>query len=492
MSLIDRDKNGRDDRDDLRALAERALTDRGFRTHFSAEVMRAVVEHRPPDDAALRDLTGLPWSSIDNELSRDLDQVEYAERHDGFVRVMVGVAEVADYAPPRGPVDRAAEHNTATVYTAGGVFPMLPVALSEDETSLLDGLVRRAMVTSLDVAPDGSVLDARHFPAYVRNAKKLTYPEVSAWLDGDAAPSLDADPVLQEQLALQETAARWLRAERVARGGAGFDLPETELVRDADGHVVDIVTRTQTRAGRIVEDLMIAVNEAVARTLEGSGLSSIRRAVPPPPRWDRMRAVAERWGYALPEAPDACALGTFLARASREHPDDAEEITVAVMKLSGRGAYVLHEAGSDQPDGHFGLATAAYAHSTAPSRRYVDVAAQRLLHALHRGHAPPLGDDELAAIAERCTVMAANAARVERQVGKSAAALFLADRVGHRFEAVVSGVTARGTWVRLLGPAVEGKLVAKAEGLDVGEHLTVRLEVADVARGHLDFSRVEG
>ena len=491
MTLIDRDGNGRDDRDDLRTLAERALVDRGFRTHFSGDVVRALVEHRAPDDGALRDLTDLPWSSIDNELSRDLDQVEHAERCDGFVRVMVGIAEVADYAPAGGPVDRAAMQNTTSVYTAGGVFSMLPTALSEDETSLLDGRARRAMVTSLDVSPDGRVLAAEHFPAWVRNRKKLTYDAVGPWLDGGAVPDeLADDAVLQAQVRLQHTAALWLRAQRVARGGAGFDLPEAELVRDADGHVVDIVTRTQTTAGAIVEDLMIAVNEAVARTLEARGFSSIRRVVPPPPRWDRMGALAERWGAALPVAPDARALGAFLRGATREHPADAEEIAVSMMKLSGRASYVLRVAGSDEPGGHFSLAAEAYTHSTAPNRRYVDVAIQRLLHAVHRGHAAPLDDDALAAIADRCTLMAANAARVERQVAKSAAALFLADRVGHRFEAVVSGVTARGTWVRLFRPAVEGRLAVKADGLDVGEHLTVRLVSADVAVGHLDFERV--
>ncbi|MFO0648291.1 MAG: RNB domain-containing ribonuclease [Polyangiales bacterium] len=491
MTLIDRDNNGRDDRDDLRQIAERALAERGFRTHFPAELSRPLFEHRTPD-GALRDLTGLPWSSIDNDLSRDLDQVEYAQRHDGFVRVMVGIAEVASYAPAGGALDRAAMHNTTTVYTAGGIFPMLPTTLSEDATSLLDGQVRRAMVTAIDVAPDGRVLAAKHCPAWVRNRRKLTYESVSAWLDGGPLPpELASDAVRQEQGALQEHAAKWLRGQRVARGGAGFDLPETELVRDADGHVVDIVARTQTRAGAIVEDLMIAVNEAVARTLEGRGFSSIRRVVPPPPRWDRMREVAERWGDALPDHPDARALGAFLARATRARPADAEEIAVSVMKLSGRAAYVLRVAGSDRPGGHFGLATDAYSHSTAPNRRYVDVAIQRLLHAICAGHEAPLDDDTLAEIADRCTVMAGNAARVERQVAKSAAALFLSDRVGQRFEAVVSGVTARGTWVRLFRPAVEGKLVAKAEGLDVGEHLTVRLEAADVARGHLDFSRVE-
>ncbi len=491
MPLIDRDSNGRDDRDDLRHIAERALEERGFRTRFEPEVMRAAAERRA-DDRGMRDLTGLPWSSIDNELSRDLDQVEYAQRHDGFIRVMVGIAEVADYAPTGGAIDHAAMHNTTTVYTAGGIFPMLPLLLSEDETSLLDGQVRRAMVTSIDVAPDGRVLASRHCRAYVRNRRKLTYDTVVAWLDGGPPPpSLASDPVLQEQIALQELAAKWLRAQRVARGGAGFELPETELVRDADGHVVDIVARTQSRAERIVEDLMIAVNESVARTLEGHGFSSIRRVVPPPPRWDRMRELAERWGDALPEQPDARALGAFLARATRERPADAEEIAVSVMKLSGRASYVLRVAGSEQPGGHFGLATDAYSHSTAPNRRYADVAIQRLLHAICAGHGAPLDNDQLATIADRCTVMAGNAARVERQVAKSAAALFLSDRVGQSFEAVVSGVTAKGTWVRLFRPAVEGKLVAKAEGLDVGEHLTVRLDAADVINGHLDFARVE-
>jgi exoribonuclease-2 len=490
VKTIDRDQNGIDDREDLRRLAERALRERGFRTHFSHDVDRSVAAWRPPD-GDLRDLSDLPWSSIDNESSRDLDQVEYAERHDGFIRVFVGIAEVTDFLPTDGAVDRAALQNTTSVYTAGGVFPMLPTRLSEDETSLLDGMVRRAMVTSLDVAPDGRVLAATHTPAFVRNRRKLVYTTVSPWLDGDAPPpeGLAGDEVLQDQLRLQLQASQWLRAHRTERGGAGLHVPDIELVRDAEGHVVDITARAPTTGGRLVEDLMIAVNEAVARTLESNGFSSIRRVVPPPPRWDRLREVAERWGADLPERPSPRAVSDFVARATRAHPRDAEEIAVSVIKLSGRGSYQLRVAGSDEPLGHFGLATGAYAHTTAPNRRYVDVAIQRLLHALCQGHAPPLDDAALDAIARRCTDMAALANKVERQVAKSAAALFLADRVGEVFDALVTGVNDRGVWVRLHRPAVEARLVAGVEGLDVGECVRVRLDRADVACGHLDFAR---
>lgn len=489
--MIDRDGNGIDDRDDLARLARRAMEERGLRTDEAALDAPEPLGDDPRDDPRVRDLTGLPWSSIDNETSRDLDQVELAERCEGFTRVMVAIAEVAAYVPPGGAADRFAAANTTTVYTAAGVFPMLPRALSEDRTSLLDGVARLAMVTSLDVADDGSVLRRAHFPAMVRNRCRLDYLGVSAWLDGaDPPPALRDAPGMQAQVRLQESVAERLRARRVEAGALGFTTPEPELVYDGEARVVDIVTRAPTRANRIVESLMLAVNEAVARSLADAGYPCLRRVVRAPPRWRRLRELVASWGASLPEAPDPAALSRFLDAVRTQRPASLEEVQVAVMKLIGRGEYVAWWPG-DAPAGHFALAAEAYAHSTAPNRRYPDIVVQRLLHAALRGERPPDDRAGLDRVAERCTERTADARKVERRIWKSAAALLLADRVGQEFEAVVSGVNGAGVWLRALRPAVEGRLLRGGAGLDVGTHVRARLTAFDVEQGHLDFEAVD-
>jgi exoribonuclease-2 len=485
--MIDRDGNGMDDRDDLLRLAQRAMAERGFRTDEVTPWDVAPIA----DDPRVRDLTDLPWSSIDNEDSRDLDQVELAERGDGFTRVMVGIAEVAAYVPRGGASDDFAAANATTVYTAGGLFPMLARGLSEDRTSLLGGADRLALVTSLDVADDGSVLRREHFPALVRNRCRLDYVTVSAWLDGatEPPPVLRGDPSMQAQVRLQEEVAGRLRARRETAGALGFTTPEPELVYDDEKRVVDIVTRTTTRANRVVESLMLAVNEAVARSLADAGYPCLRRVVSAPPRWRRLRELAATWGVTLPEAPDAAAVAGFLSGVRASQPEALEEVQVAVMKLIGRGEYRAWWPG-DEPAGHFALATEAYAHSTAPNRRYPDIVVQRILHAALRGEPSPYDRGALALVADRCTERTVAARKVERRIWKSAAALLLADRVGHVFEAVVSGVNGSGVWVRLLRPAVEGRLVRGAAGLDVGAHVQARLLAFDVEEGHLDFEPV--
>lgn len=488
--MIDRDGNGLDDRDDLRRLAFEAMRQRGFvfpNADTEAEVASVDAALHLEDDPLVRDLRAMPWTSIDYATSRDLDQLEWVEPTATGARVWVAIAEVARFAPVGGRVDRLAGANTTSVYTAGAVFAMLPTRLAEDLTSLLEGRVRRAWVTVLDVTPEGHTTGAQHFPAVVKNHRRLVYDDVSAWLEGTVEALAGPDDAwLGAQLRLQDTVASWLRARRQADGALGFTSPETELVHDADGRVVDIVARSVRRANQVVEELMLAVNRAVAMHLAEAGVDHLRRVVAPPERWDRLRELAASLGGVLPASPDPGSLSRFLDAAALADPARAEELQLTVRRLIGRGEYRAWRRG-DASAAHFALAVDAYAHSTAPNRRYPDLVAQRCLDAVLRGAPAPYERAELEAIAARCTARAAEARKVERQMDKSAAALFLADRVGTTFEAVLSGINGRGTWVRLLHPAVEGRLVAGAEGLDVGAHLRVTLRASDVARGYLDF-----
>jgi len=398
---MDRDRNGRDDRDELREIAEQAMQARGFVPYPDEKATQQANQtqeislprgNNPRGNqkdtnslslaglSNVRDLTDWPWTSIDNDDSKDLDQLEVSFREKNYTRILVAIAEVDHVCPEKTPIDLRAAQNTTSVYTAAGIFPMLPARLSEDFTSLLPEKERLAAVTELHVTDDGKVVGSEHFPAVVKNYAKLTYDSVSAWLEGSGPlpPALNAREDLVEQVRMQDRVAQALRRVRFEQGALGLDNGEPRPVRDKAGKLVDFAMKRQTRAGGLVEDLMIAVNQAVARYLEAKGFPSLRRAVRTPERWERIVSLGKDWGYILPSEPSPKALARFLESIKRAHPEDFEDVSVAVVKLVGRGEYVGKKPG-ESPPGHFGLAVPDYAHSTAPNRRYPDVVVQRLL-----------------------------------------------------------------------------------------------------------------
>lgn len=492
---------GRRDRDerevDLRELARSEAEGAGFTTAFGPEVegeLRALAEGQGgvEESEGVRDLRELPWSSIDNRESRDLDQVEYAERlPDGSVRLLIGVADVDAYVPRGSATDRHAYANTVSVYTPGVVFHMLPERLSTELTSLLEGADRLAVVTELTVAEGGPVVAVDFYRARVRNRLKLVYEEVGAWLEGRAgAPSGVAGAGgFEEQLRLQDETAGRLRELRRRNGALELETIEADFVVE-EGRAVDLVTKTHTRAQEIIENFMVAANTSMAEYLEARGVPSLRRVVHRPERWERMAEIAERFGERLPPAPDPRALSDFLARRRRAEPACYAELSLSVLKLMGSGEYLVEAPGREQ-EGHFGLAVGDYTHSTAPNRRYPDLVTQRCLKATLAGAAPPYTEAELGEIAERCNHMESAARKVERRMRKAATAMLLSSRAGEVFEAVVTGAKPKGTFVKLLeGPPAEGRVVKGERGLDVGDKVRVRLVSTDPARGFIDFARV--
>lgn len=455
---------------------------------FSVEPPAAPRAFEPAPRPGLRDLRGLPWSSIDNVESRDLDQIEYAEPlSDGRIRVLVAIADVAALVQPDSTIDRYAAHNTATLYTGVRTFPMLPASLGNDRTSLLEDQDRHAIVTEVVVQRDGSLVDfaTKVYPALVRNTAKLSYEHAGAFLDGDrdAAPS---DPAIAEQVQLHAKVASWLRERRIECGALELDTIEARPIAK-NGRVVDLAVIRKNRARDLVEDLMIAVNGATARFLERHASSSIRRVVRAPKRWERIVALARSLGTKLPETPDVRALGSFVAERRRVDPDGFAELSLAIVKLLGPGEYVLQRA-ADPDQGHFGLAVDDYMHSTAPNRRYPDLVTQRLLVAAAQRKPAPYRDDQLSTIAAHCTERENAARKVERTMRKVAAAAMLSDRIGETFDAIVTGASSKGTYVRLRRPPAEGRVVEGEHGLDVGDRVIVRLVGTDPERGFIDFA----
>jgi VacB/RNase II family 3'-5' exoribonuclease len=478
---------------DLVAAAREEMIRGGFSLDFAAGTTEqiAAIEGRPAPvpSAETRDLRDLLWSSIDNATSRDLDQIEYAERLPAGIRVLVGIADVDSAVPVKSPIDQHAAGQSTSVYTAVKVFPMLPEELSTGLTSLNENEDRMAVVIEFVVAPDGTVDGSRIYPAIVRNKAQLAYTLVGPWLEntGKADGKVAASSALQAQLKLQDEAAGLLREQRHRVGALQFDRAEAMAVV-TNGQVQNVVAAHKTKADALIEDFMIAANAVMARTLSSSGASSIRRVVRTPERWPRIVELAARHGGQLPADPDSAALSMFLQKQKAADPIHFPDLSLAVIKLLGPGQYVLaHPGETDQ--GHFSLAAQDYTHSTAPNRRFADLVTQRLIKALWKEQTAPYTDDELGAIAQNCTLKENAARKVERAMDKRVAAAAFQNRVGQSFHGIVTGVTPQGVFVRVQDPPLEGRLMRGDAGVDVGDRIRVTLIHTDPQRGFIDFGR---
>ena len=479
----------------LVAAAFASMQEHGFQPEFSGDAQKQLAEifgkssHANHGQSEIKDLRELLWSSIDNDTSGDLDQIEYAEElADGRIRVLVGVADVDGTVQHGTPLDAHAASETTSVYTGVRTFPMLPVELSEGLTSLNEHEERSAVVTEFCVDADGLVSDGQIYRAMVRNQAQLAYDAVGVWLEGTAAAPVKvaASPELQSQLKIQDKAAQRMVGARFQHGALDLETIETRPLMLA-GEAVDLVRQKKNRATSLIEEFMVAANGVMARFLEAAKVASIRRVVRVPKRWDRIVEMASALGTTLSAEPDSKALNDFLLHQRATDPIHFPDLSLAVIKLMGPGEYVMVKPGEESP-GHFGLAAQDYTHSTAPNRRFPDVVTQRLLKAVKAGANSPYSADDLGQIAARCTLMEDAARHVEREMQKRIAAVVLHPRIGQSFAGIVTGVNQHGTFVRALEPHVEGMVVRGGKGLDVGDRVTVKLVGTNPDRGFIDFA----
>jgi VacB/RNase II family 3'-5' exoribonuclease len=476
----------------LQQIAHRVMIERGLAPDFAPAAlteMAAIAGPAAKPNAATRDLRTLLWCSIDNDDSRDLDQLSVAEALPGdAVKLMVAVADVSALVKQGSALDDHAKANTTSVYTAGGIFPMLPEKLSTDLTSLGFAVDRVAFVIEMTFDKDGAMKGSDIYEALVKNRAKLAYNSVAAWLDGKGpmpAP-LAAVAGLDANIRLQSKVAEQLRALRHMRGALSLQTLQSRPV--FDGEVLrDLLPDQSNIAKSLIEELMVAANGVTARYLAAKKFPSMRRVVRTPSKWDRIVELAAERGSTLPSQPDGKALEQFLMAAMKADPSTFPDLSLCVIKLLGRGEYVIEFPGGTVA-GHFGLAVSDYAHSTAPNRRFPDLLIQRLLRAAMEGSAPSYKNDELTALAQHCTDQEDAAKKVERQLVKSAGAMLLSSRIGDKFDATVTGASDKGTWVRIFHPPVEGKLVDGFKGRGVGDPIRVQLKFTDVERGYIDFA----
>jgi exoribonuclease R len=502
---------------DLAQSALDEMHDAGFHPEFGPGVDEQMVAIEKAfavltPKAGVEDLRGMGWSSIDNDTSKDLDQIEVAERVTGGIKVRVAIGDVAAAVELGSPIDKHAQAQTQTIYTAVKNFPMLPLELSTGLTSLNENGDRQAVMMSFTVGPDGEMLEEGVSLALVRNRAQLAYSRVGPWLEKTAAGVVDDDVMslrsdsarehdeakldsgtlpenwLVDQLKLQDEAAQALHAARVKNGALEFHRSEADPVV-VDGHVISVQEAIQNRAMHLIEDLMVAANGVMARALRKGGRSGLQRVVVVPVRWDRIVALAEQHGTTLPAVPDSVALNNFLEEQRRTDSIHYPDLAVAVIKLMGPGEYMLMRP-DDDPTGHFGLAARDYTHSTAPNRRFPDLVTQRVLHAMARGEAAPYSDTELSAIAAHCNDADKALRKIERDMQKRVAAVAMASHIGEVFSGVVTGASDKGVYVRVIEPPFEGRVIQGEGGLDVGDKVSVKLLHTDPARAFIDFAKV--
>jgi VacB/RNase II family 3'-5' exoribonuclease len=470
------------------------MREHGFDPEFGSEVEAQARDTKAPaSTAGLRDMRDLLWSSIDNDESRDLDQVEVAEQlPNGAIRILVGIADVDALVSKGSPADLRAQENSTSVYTGVAVFPMLPEQFSTNLTSLNQDEDRAALIIENVVEEDGEVSHYEVYRGVVRNKAKLAYDSTGAWLQntngGTVQPPEKVAQIrgLAAQLRLQWEAAGRLKRQRQENGALELETIEATPVAK-NGRVVDLALTHKTVARDLIEDFMIASNVAIAKWLEAKGRSGIRRIVREPERWGRIVELASQYGETLPAEPDSLSLAQFLAKRRAADPLRFPDLSLSIVKLMGPGAYALDLPGKD-PGGHFGLAAHDYSHATAPNRRYADLVTQRLVKTVLANEPPPYTDEELAQLAQHCTEREDAENKVERTMRKVGAALMLADRIGEQFDAIVTGASSKGTYVRLLRPPAEGRVVRGEHGMDVGDRVKVRLLGTDAEKGWIDFA----
>lgn len=481
------DLNGKTE---LAKLANQIMQVRGLEPEFSEKELEQLSQINTPAPLSPKyvDLRTLLWCSIDNDDSRDLDQLTYAEiEKDNKMIIWIAVADVDALVNKGSAIDNHARMNTTSVYTPAKIFPMLPEKLSTNLSSLNENEDRAAMVVKIQINQMGDLENASIFQSLVHNHAKLTYNAVGGWLEGnsDLPDKIKQMVGLDNTLKIQHKAAQLLKQNRQKMGALTLESSDAEAKIENNNQIV-IQLSPHNFAHQLIEEFMIAANKVMAQHCTEAKIPSLRRVVRIPKYWDRIVEVAKSFGEDLPQKPDSKALDAFLINRKKADPLSFPDISLTIIKLLGRGEYIVENADAD-PIGHFGLAVSDYTHSTAPNRRFPDLISQRQYKAFLHGQKLPYTLEELSSLSAHCTQQEDAAQKVERHLNKSAAAMALSSQIGRIFNGIVTGVGAKGTWARIFQPAVEGKIIQGFENLQVGDKVVVQLKRVNIPKGFIDF-----
>ena len=343
------------------------------------------------------------------------------------------------------------------------------------------------MVIEYTVMPDGTFRPGSLYRAVVVNKAKLIYEEIGDWLEGKSQVphAVQSLPGLMEQIELQNTAAERLKQHRREQGALDLGTLEANAVV-SQGKVLDLVVQDQNMARCLIEEFMVAANGTTVAFLNKADMPMIQRIVRTPKNWEGIRMTAAQYREKLPRAPDTRALAKFLIRRRKADPERFPDLSLTIVKLMGPGEYVPLIPG-EPPVGHFALAVTDYTHGTAPNRRYIDLIIQRIIKSVLDNQKNQYTNAELKELSSWLTGREKGSKKVERFMQKAAAAVLLQNKIGQLFDGLVTGASEKGTYVRILNPPVEGRIVQGCRGLYVGQKVRVCLIKTDPNQGYIDF-----
>jgi ribonuclease R len=461
-----------------------------------------------------RDLRGVPFVTIDGETARDFDDaVAISREPGGKLKLWISIADVSHYVQEDSALDKEAFRRGTSVYFPERALPMLPHALSTGLCSLNPEEDRLCMTVVLEFDWQGEVLHADFFPSLIHSHARLTYTRVKGMLEQDQHDPAIRPPTLYEDLRTMADLCRKLRAKRMERGSIDFDLPEPEVILDVQGQIEEIVKRERHIGHQIIEEFMIAANEAVARFLDQTKAPSLHRVheAPDAKKVEEFKEFVEHLGYPFPLKAklQPRIFQRFLERV-RGKPEE-KSVNYLLLRSMRQARY------SESKPGHFALAADHYLHFTSPIRRYPDLVVHRILkEALQHGG---LGEKssrrwqkKLPAIAEHSSQRERVAMEAEREIVDRKKVQFMRDKLGQEFNGYISGVVPFGIFVELEDFFIEGlvhltrlpedhyeflekkhTLVGRRQNrlFRLGDRLRVRVEAASLERRQVDFGLVQ-
>ncbi len=479
----------------------------GIPETFPSEAEQEAAAFEEPGDRLTegrRDLRDELTFTIDGSDAKDFDDaVSIATRAGGGWRLTISIADVSHYVQQGGPLDDAAFERATSTYFPGRAVPMLPEVLSNGLASLRPGVNRLAVSAILDVDKKGNVIATAFTHSLIRSNARLTYEQVESALGGNSVPGVT--PEILTALQEMNVCAGHIGERRHARGSLDLDVGEAQVVLDNEGQPERILRRTRLASHRLIEEFMVAANEAVARHLEHENVAFLYRIHERPdeealdalvPRLRALGIRLDREGESL----EPRGIQALLEDPATEKAP--QQVNILILRSLARARY------SPYKEIHFGLASAAYCHFTSPIRRYPDLVVHRALTAALAGEKaalPPAG--RLETVAEHCSSMERRSTEAERDIDRAAAIIYMQDKIGDVYDGTVSGAERFGYFVQLDDPYVEGmvplarltgyyeydqdqmKLEDRTTGeiIKIGDKVRVRVAAAELSARMLDF-----